>query len=307
MIAPYTATRAWWMRVWIYGRQQTLILLSLIILIHLGVWGIPNSYAEGFLIASAIACIWCLIEIFPYFPFARKELATATIGQSRHTVSVLLLNVLQENDQYTQAFERISEADADIVLLSEASQAWADALSPLNETYPHTYLLPLEEHNGLLFYSRYPVDNVDLEYLCQSYIPSLFIDLRLADDCALRIYAIHPRPPRPEDDVEDLDDELIIVAKDARKQTCPVLVMGDFNEVGWSPAIRRFQEVSGLLDPKRGRGIYNSYSAKNPLMRWPLDHVFASDEFSVAGIERLTPCGSDHFPVKYTLVLEDEK
>ena len=200
--------------------------------------------------------------------------------------------------------ERIIEADADIVLLSETNAFWASNLESLEQNYPHQHLLPLEEHNGMLFYSRLPIDSVDVRYLCQDHIPSLAIDLSLETGRELRIFAIHPRPPRPEDAVQDLDNELEIVAQECRDHDGPVLVMGDFNEVGWSPSVVTFQKRSGLLDPKRGRGIYNSYSAKNILMRWPLDHIFATGDFSVVAIERLSACGSDHFPVRYRFALK---
>lgn len=302
VIAPYLPQRAWWIRIWVYGRQQTILLLGFICLLHVLVWGVSTLFAACFLTAAMLGMVWCFAEIFPYFSMGRKELDSAD-GTGDCVFSVLLLNVLEENDQYQRALTRIREADADMVLLCETNQAWADALRPLEDVYPHTYLLPLEDHNGLLFYSRFPMDQVDLHYLCQPHIPSLFIDLHVGENCPLRLYAIHPRPPRPEDDVEDLDDELIIIGRDACHHDCPVLVMGDLNEVGWSPAIRRFEKTSGLRDPKRGRGIFNTYGATNPILRWPLDHVFASQAFSVVDIERLPECGSDHFPIKYTLEL----
>ncbi len=31
----------------------------------------------------------------------------------------------------------------------------------------------------MLFYSRHPIETVDVKYLCQDHIPSLFINLRL--------------------------------------------------------------------------------------------------------------------------------
>lgn len=303
LLAPYLPVKAWWTRIWIYGRQQTSVLLILIFFIQLGIFGIPNLFAAGFLFAVFAGFVWCISEIFPYFPFGPKEMKDARPDGEEHRLSILLFNVLEENEQYDRGLERILEADADIVFLSETNHAWADALEPLKEKYPFMYLLPLEDHNGLLFYSRVQIDMVELKHVCQEHIPSLYIDLRLADDCPLRVYGIHPRPPRPEDDVEDLDDELIIVGKDAKKQECPVLVMGDLNEVGWSPAIRAFEDVSNLRDPKRGRGIFNTYGAKSPILRWPLDHIFASHHFRVVDIERLKACGSDHFPIKYTFAI----
>jgi hypothetical protein len=55
--------------------------------------------------------------------------------------------------------------------------------------------------------------------------------------------------------------------------------------------------VSGLLDPRVGRQYVNTFHADYPLLRWSLDHVFHSTDFSLVKMQRLAHIGSDHFPV----------
>ncbi len=76
----------------------------------------------------------------------------------------------------------------------------------------------------------------------------------------------------------------------------PVLVAGDFNEVGWSHNIKVFQQISGLKDIRHGRGFYNTFDATSFIMRWPLDYIFVDAAFKVIDVERLPAFGSDHFP-----------
>jgi hypothetical protein len=84
------------------------------------------------------------------------------------------------------------------------------------------------------------------------------------------------------------------------------VVAGDLNDVAWSRSSELFLRLSGLLDPRVGRGLYNSYNAKNPLFRYPLDHVFHSSHFRLVSLERLPYVGSDHFPMLVELSYEPE-
>ncbi len=140
ILAPYFPFKAWWTRIWMYGRQQTIILLIVLGAdIHLAVWGVPHLFAAGFLIVLDIGCVWCLVEIHPYFPVGTKELPDSPCSNGDRRLSILLLNVLEAEYEVQAALNCIREADADIVLLSETNQAWADALGPLsNDLSAHT-------------------------------------------------------------------------------------------------------------------------------------------------------------------------
>ena len=65
----------------------------------------------------------------------------------------------------------------------------------------------------------------------------------------------------------------------------------------WSRTNRLFQDVSGLLDPRIGRGFYATFNADWPLLKWPLDHVFFEESFSLLEIDVMGHVGSDHFPL----------
>ena len=49
--------------------------------------------------------------------------------------------------------------------------------------------------------------------------------------------------------------------------------------------------------------MLNTFHARIPVFRWPLDHLYHSGHFQLAEITRLPYIGSDHFPLFTRLVL----
>jgi endonuclease/exonuclease/phosphatase (EEP) superfamily protein YafD len=94
------------------------------------------------------------------------------------------------------------------------------------------------------------------------------------------------------------------VGKEAKGCKLPVIVAGDLNDVAWSYTTELFMKVSGLLDPRRGRGFYNTFNVHYWFLRWPLDHIFCSRHFQLSNLKRLPSIGSDHFPILVELQLD---
>ncbi len=302
-LIPLLHEQTYWLRAWTYARLQMFVMITLSVLILLFVLGV-EGYADGIALAAmGIGATLCLYDIYPFTRIARKHVKSLKPGQPHVALHMLVGNVLMDNDNYSAMIKKILKHDPDIVFLVETNQTWADNLSSLKDTYSHYHLLPLENYNGMLFFSKFPILDVQERYLVQDHIPSLTINLNVGEKDPLRFYGVHPRPPRPEDKTQHLDDELLFFANEAGHHLTPVIVTGDLNDVGWSSTTRRFLRVSGLLDPRRGRGLYNSYNAKNPLVRWPLDHVFHSKHFALKKMSRLDADGSDHFPLLIELAL----
>lgn len=304
-LIPFFREQTWWLRAWTYARIQMLVLCSVGAVLFYLITDV-STLLDKFLFAGLIlSTLTCLKDILPFTKVAPKQ--TRDLLDHEHHIPLRLLvgNVLMENERFAEHLDQIKHVSPDIIFLVETDERWRRGLSELEERYPHRHLLPLPDFNGMLFYSKYPIVSIQERYLVQDHIPSLIIDLDVGHTQPLRFYGVHPRPPRPEDDTSDLDNELSFIAHEVGHVGVPIIVTGDLNDVGWSSTTKKFLRISGLSDPRRGRGLYNSYNAKNPFVRWPLDHVFHSNHFSLKSMQRLDAHGSDHFPILVDFALHD--
>jgi endonuclease/exonuclease/phosphatase (EEP) superfamily protein YafD len=137
----------------------------------------------------------------------------------------------------------------------------------------------------------------EVRFLLEDDVPSMRTSVRLRSGDWIDFYGIHPRPPKPQQDTEDRDAEILLVGKEVKANGRPAIVAGDLNDVAWSNTTRLFQRISGTLDPRVGRGMFSTFHAKYPIFRWPLDHVFLEESFTLSEMKRLGFFGSDHFPV----------
>jgi endonuclease/exonuclease/phosphatase (EEP) superfamily protein YafD len=123
--------------------------------------------------------------------------------------------------------------------------------------------------------------------------------IKLESGDKVKVFAIHPTPPVPNENPKstDRDAGILMVGKKVKDNNKPTLVIGDLNDVGWSYTSELFLKISGLLDPRRGRGMFSTFHAKYFFLRWPLDHIFVSKHFTLDNLKIHKSIGSDHFPI----------
>ena len=253
------------------------------------------------------ALVWQLWWVLPYTTMWQTEVNSADSDAVDSTMSIKILtsNVLGSNRQSDKLIALVNQHQPDILITLESNAWWEAQLSELEGTMPFTVKCPLENLYGMHVYSRLPLHQPEVKYLVQDNVPSVHALIELESGHRIKTHFLHPAPPSPTENETSTarDVELIIVAKSLENESGPIIVTGDLNDVAWSKTTRLFRKVSGLLDPRIGRGMFNTFHADYPFARWPLDHIFHSHHFEFISIQRLPSIGSDHFPLLSELVL----
>lgn len=300
----------WIFRMWDFPRVQIAALAAASALTLRSRFFRRTNAERALLAADAAVVAWQLFKIHRYTPLIRPTVQRAIRVDEDNRVVLMMTNVLQTNRAYARLLALIDEVDPDIILAVEIDRPWMDALEPLADRYPFAVPVPLDNLYGMLLLSRLELIGTRVAFLIQDDIPSIRTRVRLRSGVEVILHGVHPRPPEPIHDQSSAprDAELVVVGRaiDEEKEKMPTLVAGDLNDVAWSSTSELFVRLSGLLDPRVGRGFFNSFSAKNALFRYPLDHVFHSTHFKLVRLQRLGPIGSDHFPILVELQYEPE-
>lgn len=265
--------------------------------------------AKKFLIAAVlIAVIIQMYFLFPYTSFAEKEVKTLKEEEvsQKDLFSLMLANVWMKNDNVSGFLEIVFQHQPDILLVMETNQWWINQLKKLNQYYSYSMSYPLDNTYGMALYSKFPLNNQEILFLKHDSVPSFHARVNLHNNKIFNFHGVHPVPPKPSEYPDNIGEEeiaLIKVGKMVSAEKNPSLVAGDFNDVAWSFTSRLFEEECKINNVRIGRGLYSSFNAKSWIWRWPLDHVYVTDEFKLSEISRLPEFGSDHFPILVELGL----
>ena len=299
VILPFVKSDYWVFKILEYPRYQKFIICIALFVSIL----FTLDYADNFSLLTlgllGLCMIYLVYKIWPYTPIAKKEMKKAKNGNAADRIKLYTANVFQDNRSYNKLLAQVKSTDPDVIFLLETDKKWERAMDEIIHDYPHTIKEPLENTYGLLFYSKFPIVDGGIKYMVDDDVPSIEIILQLPSGTKIKLWGLHPKPPVPNEDTRSTakDKELMKVALKAEKEKLPVIVLGDLNDVAWSHVTKLFRRTSGLLDPRRGRGFYSTFSANHWYMRFPLDYVFCSSDFGLVTMKRLSHNGSDHFPM----------
>lgn len=305
-LLPFVRKEYWVFRVCEYPRLQKFV-LTIVCLGFLTFYLSQNDWVTyTFFALMLLNAAYLLYLIIPFTKMASYQVLPATKEIPANGLSLMIANVLQDNKNYRGCLKEIERVNPNLVLLLETDLQWEQNVKVLDEKYPFQVKVPLDNKYGMLLFSEFELQNTTVKYLVEVDIPSIHTEVLLPNGQWVQLFAVHPTPPVPNENPSsaERDKELLLVADLAKKSKLPVLVIGDLNDVAWSYTTELFLKMSGLLDPRKGRGFFNSFHAHYPFLRFPLDHAFISVDFKLKRLVRLNNFDSDHFPIFISLQYE---
>ena len=301
----------WWVRGVEFPRIQIMI-LGIIAWVGMLAFGAEWQLGQWLLfIVLSITLAFQLRMVLPYTKLWKKEVKNAKDKPEVEEcqLKIMVSNVLTPNDETQKLVDLVKDKQPDILITLETDKKWETALNQIEADYPYTVKVPLDNLYGMHLYSKLELIDPEVKYLMIDDIPSIHTQMRLQGGQIIWLYCLHPMPPSPTeaDKSTTRDAELLMVGKHIKENNQTAILAGDLNDVAWSKTTRRFQRISGLLDPRIGRHFINTFHVKYPFLRWALDHIFHSACFTVVDIKRMPSIGSDHFPVMTTLQYDPEQ
>lgn len=305
-LASITRFDQWWIRGFDFPRIQISFLIILAILLSVFLYDFSKPWhfiAVGVLLLSLS---YQFVKIYPYTYLAKKQVFKFKGSDSSASISIIVSNVLTTNKRSDKLIQLVNDRKPDLLLTLESDERWEKELEVLEDEYRYTVKIPLDNLYGMHFYSKLQLEDIKVRYLVQEDIPSIHGYVILRNGEKVKIHCLHPMPPSPTESETSTnrDAELLMLGRDIDCEKEPALVIGDLNDVAWSRTTRLFQKLSGLMDPRIGRGFFNTFHADYALFRWPLDHVFHTKDFTLIEIARERNIGSDHFPMYINLNYE---
>lgn len=287
-----------------FPKVQIVVLILVAIILAYVFVDLNWIYKLPLLLMLTVDLVYQLQFVVPYTPLCKTEAKDSHKHTRENSFTLLVSNVRMANEDKARFNALVRKYNPDILLINEPDQKWAASISRLDVDFPYAIKYPQDNTYGMMLLSKLPLTESSVNFLVKDDVPSIFTKITLPSGSMIDFYGVHLKPPQPGTDTAERKSELHILSKKIRETKNPTLVAGDLNDVGWSVNLKQFRKYSEMVDPRQGRGFYNTYNVFLPLFRYPLDHIFYSREFGLVRLEKLESIGSDHFPMLISLHYE---
>ncbi|TPW26719.1 endonuclease/exonuclease/phosphatase family protein [Pararhizobium mangrovi] len=302
-LIPIINSNYWWIRNFVFPQTQITVLIVCLLLIAIVAHALPGM--KLLIAALALCTVYQLFYLLPYTPVAGVSVQAETTCPADRRFTLLEANAKAGNTRYGAVRDLVERVKPDLFFAVETDEDWQKALQPLKKRFKQTVVAPRDDYWAMMLFSNLPLKNASVQHLIKGYVPSIRAEVELSGGGTFVFHGLHPRPPMMHGSAPG-DAEVLKAARIVAKDGAPALLTGDLNDVPWSSTAQLFQQLSGMSDPRVGRGYYASFDADSRIMRWPLDHIYVTPDFRVVRYQRLGDIGSDHFPMLATLCYRPE-
>ncbi len=303
---PLINSPAWWIRIFDFPRVQISFLTLVAIILAFVYIDFRWEFKLALLLILTASLVYQVRFVMVYTTLWKTQAKSSNAPVGDNSLTLLVSNVRMDNEDKERFLSLVNSIKPDILLINEPNQEWAASISRLDKDFPYAVKYPMENTFGMILLSKFLLTESKVNFLVKDDIPSIFTKITLPSGSKIDFYGVHPEPPVPGSDTYERDTELLIIGNKIQETKNPSIVAGDMNDVGWSVTSKLFRKYSGLVDPREGRGLYNTYSVFVPLLRYPLDHIFYTRDFGLLSLEKLKDIGSDHYPLLIRLNYEPD-
>lgn len=212
-------------------------------------------------------------------------------------------NISSNGGMEEEFIQSVIKSNADFVSFQEVDPVWDSLLhNRFNSIFPFRVSLPQISPNGVSVFSKIKFNSVDTFYYENS--PTIFVSITPpGSKKAIHIFSTYVSPPLSSVSMKSLRQHLWKLAFEINKFDTPVVALGDYNIVPWSPEIKEFRAATHLEEARRG--IKPTVpDGKFPLFNVPLDHIFYSTSFECLSFESISNEYSDHLGIEAILQLK---
>ncbi|MDE1465257.1 endonuclease/exonuclease/phosphatase family protein [Spartinivicinus poritis] len=216
------------------------------------------------------------------------------VKESSAALSVAQINANFNNTNTTLLLQWLQQRQPDIVAVEEYTPVWAQAFKQLEKLYPYKLEQPRNGGFGIALFSRYPVENLQIQYFGPDQLPSI-TGVLIWQQHKIQLLVTHPVPPMSQSMAISRDLQLEEISLWLKNQSDPVVLLGDLNTTPWGHSFKKLIDAAELKSTRTGVGLLPSWPSKIPLI--PIDHILLSKTIRVISIKVGPDIGSDHLPV----------
>lgn len=292
------------------NKIQKYVVIPLILLGALLCIFTPEHYYFKFLSTYAVQMMFSYLFLGIVFLFAKKPQLTFASFLACGLIA-LHLKVSTNSDlkspEVTQDAALIKVAHIDVsgitddpegmvqsIIGSNASLVSIPNLDPyvfgylqeeLKEAFPHnTGLVGFEP--AMAVFSKYAIEKQDTFFI--EGLPNISGCIKTeGNGKEWHFLTSNTLPPFYTKEYQRLQNQLIEVAKRAKKINAPIITIADYNLVPWQVEIVDFRENATLIDSRRGFSPAASTSFLGGLFGLPHEHIFHTDHFKCISFNNL--------------------